>query len=199
MAILLDETTPIIVQGISGRIGSFHTGDMIKNGTNVVGGVTPGKGGQTMFDRPIFNTHVECIDSDLVSEALGQAATPEGDCFTHANLVWVRRSRPADLMASGFVFYWSAGRSNMRTLRAVRAAGERSCAPGERGRRSLAVRTPHTYAFCSPRGGAPTPSYTRIQQDPPKAFPWLQRVRHRRVGHRSDPPSYMRCMVPPPA
>ncbi len=56
MAILLDETTPVIVQGISGRIGSFHTEDMIRNGTNVVGGVTPGKGGQTMFDRPLFNT-----------------------------------------------------------------------------------------------------------------------------------------------
>ena len=56
MAILLDETTPVIVQGISGRIGSFHAEDMIRNGTNVVGGVTPGKGGQTMFDRPIFNT-----------------------------------------------------------------------------------------------------------------------------------------------
>ena len=56
MAILLDETTPVIVQGISGRIGSFHAEDMIRNGTNVVGGVTPGKGGQTVLDRPVFNT-----------------------------------------------------------------------------------------------------------------------------------------------
>jgi len=56
MAILLDETTPVIVQGISGRIGSFHAEDMIMNGTNVVGGVTPGKGGQTMLGRPVFNT-----------------------------------------------------------------------------------------------------------------------------------------------
>jgi len=56
MAILLDETTRVIVQGISGRIGSFHAADMITHGTNVVGGVTPGKGGQTMFSRPIFNT-----------------------------------------------------------------------------------------------------------------------------------------------
>ena len=56
MAILLDETTRVIVQGISGRIGSFHAADMITHGSNVVGGVTPGKGGQTMFSRPIFNT-----------------------------------------------------------------------------------------------------------------------------------------------
>ena len=56
MAILLDETTRVIVQGISGRIGSFHAEDMIRNGTNVVGGVTPGKGGQTFLDRPLFNT-----------------------------------------------------------------------------------------------------------------------------------------------
>ncbi len=61
MAILLDETTPVIVQGISGRIGSFHAEDMIRNGTNVVGGVTPGKGGQTMFDRPLFNTVKDAV------------------------------------------------------------------------------------------------------------------------------------------
>jgi len=56
MAILLDENTPVIVQGISGRIGQFHTNDMIEYGTNVVGGVTPGKGGTTVLDRPVFNT-----------------------------------------------------------------------------------------------------------------------------------------------
>ena len=56
MAILLDENTRVIVQGISGRIGQFHATDMIEYGTNVVGGVTPGKGGQTVLDRPVFNT-----------------------------------------------------------------------------------------------------------------------------------------------
>jgi len=56
MAILLDENTRVIVQGISGRIGRFHANDMIEYGTDVVGGVTPGKGGQTVLDRPVFNT-----------------------------------------------------------------------------------------------------------------------------------------------
>ncbi|MBY8977485.1 succinate--CoA ligase subunit alpha [Rhodobacteraceae bacterium NNCM2] len=56
MTILLDETTKVLVQGISGRIGRFHTQDMIRNGTNVVGGVTPGKGGGEVLGRPVFNT-----------------------------------------------------------------------------------------------------------------------------------------------
>jgi len=56
MAILLDETTRIIVQGISGRIGRFHAEQMIAYKTNVVGGVTPGRGGETVLDRPVFNT-----------------------------------------------------------------------------------------------------------------------------------------------
>jgi succinyl-CoA synthetase alpha subunit len=46
MAIFIDESTTVIVQGITGRDGSFHTKQMIEYGTNVVGGVTPGRGGQ---------------------------------------------------------------------------------------------------------------------------------------------------------
>ncbi|MFQ8431876.1 succinate--CoA ligase subunit alpha [Amaricoccus sp. W119] len=61
MAILINETTPVIVQGMSGRIGQFHAEDMIKHGTNVVGGVTPGKGGTRVLDRPIFDTVREAV------------------------------------------------------------------------------------------------------------------------------------------
>jgi malate-CoA ligase subunit alpha len=56
MAILIDKTTPILVQGMTGRIGQFHAAEMIRYGANVVGGVTPGRGGETLLDRPIFNT-----------------------------------------------------------------------------------------------------------------------------------------------
>ncbi len=56
MAILITEQTPVIVQGMSGRIGQFHAADMIRYGTNVVAGVTPGRGGETVLDRPVFDT-----------------------------------------------------------------------------------------------------------------------------------------------
>ena len=56
MSILLDRRNRVIVQGITGRIGSFHAEDMLAYGTRVVGGVTPGKGGQTHLGLPVFNT-----------------------------------------------------------------------------------------------------------------------------------------------
>lgn len=61
MAILLDEKTKVIVQGYTGRIGSFHAKEMIDYGTNVVGGVTPGKGGETHLGRPVFNTVKQAV------------------------------------------------------------------------------------------------------------------------------------------
>ena len=63
MAILITKTTPVIVQGMSGRIGAFHAADMIRYGTNVVGGVTPGKGGEHHLDRPLFNTVREAVEA----------------------------------------------------------------------------------------------------------------------------------------
>jgi succinyl-CoA synthetase alpha subunit len=56
MSILLDHTTRVIVQGITGREGQYHTRNMKNAGTNVVGGVTPGKGGETVEDLPVFDT-----------------------------------------------------------------------------------------------------------------------------------------------
>ena len=56
MSILLDNTTRVIVQGITGREGQFHTRNMKAAGTNVVGGVTPGKGGETVEGLPVFDT-----------------------------------------------------------------------------------------------------------------------------------------------
>jgi malate-CoA ligase subunit alpha len=56
MSILLDKRTPVLVQGITGRIGKFHTKEMLDYGTNVVAGVTPGKGGTTESGVPVFDT-----------------------------------------------------------------------------------------------------------------------------------------------
>jgi malate-CoA ligase subunit alpha len=61
MSILLDETTRVIIQGFTGDKGTFHAKEMIAYGTNVVGGVTPGKGGTRHLDRPIFNTVKEAV------------------------------------------------------------------------------------------------------------------------------------------
>lgn len=61
MAILLDENSKVLVQGFTGQIGTFHAEDMIKYGTNVVGGVTPGKGGTTHLGKPVFNTVKDAV------------------------------------------------------------------------------------------------------------------------------------------
>lgn len=63
MAILITKETKIIVQGISGRIGQFHAQEMIETGTNVVGGVTPGRGGTTVLGKPVFNTVREAVEA----------------------------------------------------------------------------------------------------------------------------------------
>jgi len=62
MSILIDENTRLIVQGITGREGAFHTEQMLEYGTNVVGGVTPGKGGQTVCGVPVFDTVKEAME-----------------------------------------------------------------------------------------------------------------------------------------
>lgn len=71
MSILIDQNTNVLVQGITGRDGSFHARQMIKDGTNVVAGVTPGKGGQKLDDVPVYNSVAEAksdhrIDATII-------------------------------------------------------------------------------------------------------------------------------------
>ncbi len=61
MSVLVDKNSKIVVQGFTGNEGSFHAGQMIAYGTNVIGGVTPGKGGQSHLNLPVFNTVEEAV------------------------------------------------------------------------------------------------------------------------------------------
>lgn len=70
MSILIDKSTRLIVQGITGREGTFHTEQMLQYGTNIVAGVTPGKGGQRVLGVPVFDTVQEAMDATDANAAV---------------------------------------------------------------------------------------------------------------------------------
>jgi succinyl-CoA synthetase alpha subunit len=70
MSILIDKNTRLVVQGVTGKEGSFHTRQCVVYGTNVVAGVTPGKGGQSLDSVPVFNTIKEAVESTGANASL---------------------------------------------------------------------------------------------------------------------------------
>ena len=76
MSILIDEKTPVIVQGITGDKATFHAKEMIAYGTRVVGGVTPGKGGLTHLDRPVFDTMKDAVKATGAEASLAFVPPP---------------------------------------------------------------------------------------------------------------------------
>ena len=70
MSILVNRDSKIIVQGFTGSEGTFHAKQMIEYGTNVVGGVTPGKGGQTHLGKPVFNSVLDAVKKENANTSI---------------------------------------------------------------------------------------------------------------------------------
>jgi malate-CoA ligase subunit alpha len=76
LSILIDEKTPVIIQGFTGDKATFHAGEMIRYGTHVVGGVTPGKGGQKHLDLPVFDTVKNAVEATGATASLAFVPPP---------------------------------------------------------------------------------------------------------------------------
>ncbi len=81
MSVLVDKSTRVIVQGFTGREGSFHAQQMIQYGTKIVGGVTPGKGGTKHLDVPVFDTVASAVRRN------------RRECVSHLRASALRRRR----------------------------------------------------------------------------------------------------------
>lgn len=116
MSILIDEQTRVIVQGITGRDGSFHTASMLEYGTKVVGGVTPGKAGQSVSGVPVFNTVKDAVNETgatcsiiFVPPKFATAALREAADAGIKNLICITEGVPILQMVENYQYLKTTG------------------------------------------------------------------------------------------
>jgi malate-CoA ligase subunit alpha len=148
MSILLDETTRVIVQGFTGDKGSFHANAMLAYGTNVVGGVTPGKGGATHLGRPVFNTVKEAVVSTGAVASLILVPAPFcADAIMEAAdagirlVVTITDGVPAQDMMTVKRYLWRYAKERRTTLIGPNCAGVISA-----GKAMMGIMPGHIYA-----------------------------------------------------
>ncbi|MEX0686604.1 MAG: succinate--CoA ligase subunit alpha [Balneolales bacterium] len=91
MSVLVGDQTRLVVQGFTGKEGSFHASQMIEYGTNLIGGVTPGKGGTTHLDRPVFNTVADAVKEEGANTSVIFVPPPfAGDAIAEAAISGIK-------------------------------------------------------------------------------------------------------------
>ena len=148
MSILLDEQTRVLIQGFTGDKGTFHAKEMIAYGTNVVGGVTPGKGGTTHLGRPVFNTVKEAVANTGAAASLILVPAPFcADAIMEAAdagirlVVTITDGVPAQDMMGVKRYLWRYAKERRTTLIGPNCAGIISA-----GRAMMGIMPGHIYA-----------------------------------------------------
>jgi succinyl-CoA synthetase alpha subunit len=120
MSVLVDKNTRLMVQGFTGREGSYHAQGAISYGTVVVGGVTPGKGGQTHLDRPVFDTVDQCVKATGANATMIFVPPPfAADAIMEAAdagiplIVCITEGIPANDMAKAWQYLVTKGQSRL--------------------------------------------------------------------------------------
>ena len=148
MSIFIDKATRLVIQGITGRDGSFHAKQMIAYGTNVVGGVTPGKGGTTHLGRPVFDTVKEAVASTGAAASLILVPAPFcADAIMEAAdaeirlVVTITDGVPAQDMMTVKRYLWRYAKERRTTLIGPNCAGVISA-----GKAMMGIMPGHIYA-----------------------------------------------------
>ena len=153
MAIWIEEDAKVLVQGITGKQGMFHAGKMVEYGTNLVGGVTPGKGGQEVLGLPVFNSMIEAIsetDADatviyvpppFAGEAIIEAANAFETVKGEGVIVCITEGIPTLDMVKAAAYV-----ANRKNVRLIGPNCPGIITPGETGGAKLGIMPGHIHA-----------------------------------------------------